>query len=147
MELNPKSPFAQTPLSECDNRELDAWAAKLCGWTNVRLSSFDPDGMPPRCELGTNMSIPHYTTNWAAAGPLMERMAKMHHSGDVHLGHLGLPEDAGGWDCGRCHEEENVSEENDTGEWFVDGDTAPLAITRAFIIAAEHAAKGNDDAK
>jgi len=76
MNLNPKSPFSNRHLSDLTDehvREGDAWCAQLLGWWSVtpNIDSDDWTGCHPANTVDQN--IRNYHSDWAAAGPLMER--------------------------------------------------------------------------
>lgn len=120
MNLNPKSPFSGKPLSDCPDREVDAWCAMLCGITPFFFffESASTSDDSTNCH-----DAPHYTTSWAAAGPLMERDE--------------WPEN---WVLVRWNKKRNIWCVMDSKNLFnfISGDTGPAAITRALVVAAEH---------
>jgi hypothetical protein len=69
------------------------------------------------------VTLPHYSTDIAAAWLVVEQMIKASTNGDFHLEHLG-PKDEGDWTCGTCRD--------DPSTWAT-ADTAPLAICKAAL--------------
>jgi len=113
-------------------RELDTRIAiKVMGWTRVERSTTGiaypprPSGFDPARHA--YHSVPHYSTDIAAAWLVVERMKDNGCSLQLH------------WEAGRSRQwvadfvEE--SDEEFTGEQL--GDTAPLAICRAALAAVQ----------
>lgn len=151
MNLNPKSPFSGKPLSDCDSQELNAWCAKLCGWTDIKQvdwHSFNPEynnknwvGIKDSTWDTFNL-VPPFTTTWAAAGPLMEREEWPHNW--ILCKQYDIDKDkVCGWvvcKSKRLGIENNYTKHEMT--YVCHSKFAPLAITLAFIVAAEHAKEG-----
>lgn len=132
MDLNPKSPFSDRTLNDLTGehvREGDAWCAQLLGWWSItpNIDSDDWTGCHPANTV--DQSIRNYHSDWAAAGPLMEReewpsywiLSKDSLANKQGYSVLDMIDDS--WDL----------------ITFQESPTA--AIRNAFIIAASHAAQ------
>lgn len=93
-------------VSDLEGRVLDAWVAKVEGWTHLGAVGVtppkrgDPDPKGPWCTSGANDwwrdptghlvcascdGVPAYSTDWALGGPIMER------------NHIAVAPAKGGW--------------------------------------------------
>lgn len=124
MNLNPLSPFSNKPLSDISAREGDAWCYFLL---NPNRWEHEWDAW----KNGHHMMVvsPHYHSDWAAAGPLIERVEWP----DTFELTRGTP----GW-C--IYNVEWFNSDDFESKMVTRDDTSPtLAIRNAFIIAATHA--------
>lgn len=114
MNLNPTSPLSGKAMSDCDERELDAWTEVLINKNYPEVSTW----------IRNRGAARHFGSQWEDAGPLMD-----HKQWPMSL---ELTRCSGGFGV---YEREWLSSDESEVTLIARAVFAPAAIRNAFIIA------------